>query len=454
MFTGLKNQLELSGSLITNILPQDNELVKLKKILNWNDINATYKSCFSSSTGNKTKTTDIALGLILLKHLYKKLDRTLINDLHLNNSYMYFCSLSYDQVAEANRLGVKLIDHSTLVKIRQRLGAEKIENILTLFTEELVKNKIIDGKYLLTDTTNLEKNIAYPTDVSLLARVIKEADYVIQNVMRKKNAALSAAVKKAKTLSKIYYSSSKKTKELLDKTAKALISIAKSQLRVAGVAANHMAGSISEVNVKRYKKLKDVGKKIVRQVENRIKEIKVHERIVSYHEERAKALPKGKVGKPCEFGTKLALSMSGNGYITSHKLYDSNIADILTLKEVVNKHSKTFGDSFTGAAADRAYYDEDFNAALEKKHKITLAIPHKKNKKFVMGKEKDELYNKRAAIEAKISEGKRMYGLNKSYYKGYEGDKIWASLGIMALNMRKLLRDIAKNPELILRFAG
>ena len=33
MFTGLKNQLELSDSLIENILPQDNELVKLKKIL-------------------------------------------------------------------------------------------------------------------------------------------------------------------------------------------------------------------------------------------------------------------------------------------------------------------------------------------------------------------------------------------------------------------------------------
>ena len=39
MFTGLKNQLELSDSLITNILPLDNELVKLKKILNWKDIN-------------------------------------------------------------------------------------------------------------------------------------------------------------------------------------------------------------------------------------------------------------------------------------------------------------------------------------------------------------------------------------------------------------------------------
>jgi hypothetical protein len=34
MFTGHKNQLELSDSLIENILLQDNELIKLKKVLN------------------------------------------------------------------------------------------------------------------------------------------------------------------------------------------------------------------------------------------------------------------------------------------------------------------------------------------------------------------------------------------------------------------------------------
>ncbi|GAH56837.1 unnamed protein product, partial [marine sediment metagenome] len=224
--------------------------------------------------------------------------------------------------------------------------------------------------------------------MSLLARVIKEADYIIQNAKRKKDAVLSSAVKRAKTLSKIYYSSSKKTKELLDKTAKSLISIAKSQLCVAGVAATQMAGAISKVNIKRYEKLKEVGKKIVRQAQARIKGAKVSGRIVSYHEEYAKALPKGKVGKPCEFGAKLALSMSSNGYITDHRLYDSNIADIATLKEILNKHGQTFGKDFAGAAADRAYYDEDLISVLEKKHKIALAIPHKKNRKAIMGQDR------------------------------------------------------------------
>lgn len=450
MFTGLKKQLELSDSLIENILPLENELIKLKKVINWAGINKIYKSCFNSKTGNKTKTTDIALGLLLLKHLYKKSDRALVSELHLNNSYMYFCSLSYDEVAIANKTGKKLIDHSTIVKIRKRLGADRIQNILSLFTEELIKNKIIDGKYLFTDTTTLEKNIAYPTDVSLLSRVIREADYVIQNVKRKKNVIISSAVKKAKTLSKIYYSSSKKTKELLEKTSKALLSIAKSQMRVA---AKHMARAISKENIKRYKKLKEVGVKIVKQVKRKLTGAKVAGRIVSYYEDHAKALPKGKVNKPCEFGVKLALSMSANGYITDHKLYDHNIADIKTLKDVVDSHAKAFGEEFTGLAADRGYYDNDLNATLEKKHNIICAIPHKKNRSNKMGKDRDELYNKRAAIEAKISEGKRMCGLDRSNYRGYEGDRMWASLSVMALNIRKLLRDITKSPDLIYRFA-
>ena len=69
-------------------------------------------------------------------------------------------------------------------------------------------------------------------------------------------------------------------------------------------------------------------------------------------------------------------------------------------------------------------------------------------------KTKMNYITKEQQLKLEISEGKRMYGLNKSYYKGYDGDKMWAALGVMELNMRKLIRDISKNPELILRFAG
>jgi len=35
MFTGLKKQVELSDTLIEDIVPADHELVKLKKLIPW-----------------------------------------------------------------------------------------------------------------------------------------------------------------------------------------------------------------------------------------------------------------------------------------------------------------------------------------------------------------------------------------------------------------------------------
>ena len=66
-----------------------------------------------------------------------------------------------------------------------------------------------------------------------------------------------------------------------------------------------------------------------------------------------------------------------------------------------------------------------------------------------MTKRKKKIYDKRAGIEAKISEGKRVTGMNKSNYKGFEGDKITAVLSIWALNARQLLKDIKERPNLM-----
>jgi hypothetical protein len=452
MFTGLKHQLELTDALIDDILPIDNELIKLKKVLNWKSINKIYKECFPSRRGRASKKTDIALGLLILKHLYKKSDRDLVRDLHLNTSYMHFCSLSYDEISAANKVKTKVIDPSTLTRIRARLGQDRIEKINASVTSDLVSKKIIEGKYLFTDTTSLEKNIAYPTEISLLSRVIREAQAVIQNVRYKKDLVATKAVASAKQISKIYYSSSKKTKDLASGCSQKLLAIAKDQVKGAATAINDMGDAVSELTLARFKKLTTTGKAIISQVSAKLEGKKISRRIVSYHEESAVALPKSRPGSaPCAFGAKLSLAMSTNGYITDHKLYDSNIADIDTLGEVLERHSAAFGKKFKGLSADRAYYDKDYIEELSKKYKISCAIPHKKRKEILPAK-KQKLYCKRSAIEAKISEGKRMSGLAKSYYKGFTGDRIWASLSVLALNLRQLLKDLARSPGLIYKF--
>lgn len=58
-----------------------------------------------------------------------------------------------------------------------------------------------------------------------------------------------------------------------------------------------------------------------------------------------------------------------------------------------------------------------------------------------------KLYARRAAIEAKISAGERIAGLDKSSYKGFKGDKICVVLSIMTLNIRNLVLDVMEKPQ-------
>ncbi len=152
------------------------------------------------------------------------------------------------------------------------------------------------------------------------------------------------------------------------------------------------------------------------QVERKLAGEKVADKIVSYYEELTRALPKGKISKPCEFGVKLRIDMSGNGYITRYELYKGNYADVNMLEDAVDHHAEIFKEEFKDGVMDRIFYDKELIERLEEEHKIKLAIPHRKDRNHKMSKYRENLYRKRSAIEAKISEGKRMCGLDKSLY--------------------------------------
>ena len=453
MFTGLTKQLDFGNHLIEEIVPKGHDLVKLKKILDWEKMNEIYKECYKSNKGNSTKNTNLVLGLFILKHLYPKAYRIIIDELHVNTAYMHFCSVSSEEIKLLNKEDKKIINHSSLVKIKARLGAERFERITGIFITQLIEKGFIDGKHLYSDTTSLEKNIIFPTDVSLLKRVIEEAEVVIQKVRHKKDIVKSEVIKKANVAAKVFYSNSKKTKELARSVCAELVKIAEKSLKEAAKIAQQKSVQSEEYIVKRYEKLKEVGASIIEQTKKHLDGEKTPDRIVSYYEDHARSLPKGKVGRPVEFGAKLRIDMTGNGYVTNWKLYQGNPSDATMLEDPIKKHQSVFGDDFKAAGFDRGFYDEEKIVEYENKYNILLAIPHKKDRTRKMGKRKDKIYNKRAAIEAKISEGKRMCGLNKSLYKGFEGDQIWTSMGILALNIRKTLRDISTKPGLMKKFA-
>jgi len=57
MYTGLKIQKDFTDDYQDMILSEDHELVKLKKIIDWSEMDKIYKKCYTAKVGNSTKET-------------------------------------------------------------------------------------------------------------------------------------------------------------------------------------------------------------------------------------------------------------------------------------------------------------------------------------------------------------------------------------------------------------
>ena len=444
MFSGLKMQYKLSDFLSEQLINPEHGLLKIKSFIDYEKINKIYQGCFPSQKGNASKNTELVIGLLLLEHLFNLSDEGVVKQLHENIYFMNFCSVSPEEIKEAreNNKNKQVIDRTTLVKVRGRLGPRRIKKIERIVFKQLKKAGVISGKTLITDTTSIEKNIIYPTEISLLKRVIEAAEMVCQKIIYKKEMIKTQVIKKANQISKIYYSSGQKTKELLTSCGQQLLTIAKGLVEKAKATIQGCSKKTQKKLHEIYDKVATVGVKILEQVTKKMEGEKVEDKIVSYFEEHARALPKGKIHKPCEFGVKGRIDMEERGYITNYECYLGNPADVTMIEKAMEEHSREFGKTFKEATADRGFYDEELNAKLEEKYGVMLAIPHKKDRKDIMGEKKESIYqHKRPAIEAKISEGKRVVGLGKSMYKGYFGDQIWLALSVLSLNLRRYLRE-------------
>jgi len=450
MFTGLRTQLNFGDVLVNELMNKNHKLFILRDIIDWKKINKIYKGCYKSNKGNKTKETDLVIGLFILKHLFKKSYHVIINELHENFAYMYFCGVSSDIIKDLNKEDKKIISHSTLVKIKKKLGVKKFKKIERSFYNDLKKAGLVDGRKLISDTTSVESNIIYPTEINLLRRVIEEASAVIQGVRYKKYLAETEILRKSKQISKVYYSAKKRTKKLLENCTSQLLKFSGEVLIKAQEKVKNNSLNLKKYVIDRYEKLINIGAKIVKQIEVKYAGKEVKDKIVSYFEDYARSLPKGKIGRTCEFGMKLRIDMSANNYITNYKSYPGNPSDVTMLKDAVNEHSYQFKETFKEGLMDAGFYDSVLKKELEDNLNIKLIIPHKKSKK--LSKREQKRYNKRAAIESKISEGKRNNGLGKTLYKQQSGSEVWTIMSIFVLNIKQFLRSVLKNPKLLHKF--
>jgi len=199
---------------------------------------------------------------------------------------------------------------------------------------------------------------------------------------------------------------------------------------------------------KREQRNLEVCGEVFKQQEQMYKEKKqrVEDRIVSISQPHVRPIKRGKAGAETEFGSKILISVvdgysrieklawdnynEGNEFIASVEAYkkrygyypESTHVDKIFLTKENRKHCKELGIRISGPPLGRPSNDE-----VKNREALKLEAQDGRD---------------RIPVEGKFGNGKRKYGLNRIFAKKMNTSECEIAVGILLLNLDKLLRGI------------
>jgi transposase, IS5 family len=414
-------------------LDEENRWLKMAKLIPWLDLEQRYAGYFSHR-GRPGTDGRLAVGLFLLKHLSGKSDEEVVLELLENPYWQSFCGLETFVTS-------KMIESSTLSRLRKRLGSKYVQEIEEATYQVLIDKKILKAKGMLADGTVIPENIKYPTDVGLLndvrqwlvgniRRIGKDIGEKYRTYCRKgRQAYLNFAKKKRKTKKQVERAK-RQMLQYVRRNLRQLEEVWEKAQRV-GTQQLHVIGgrlkTAREIFEQQYKMYRD-------------KSHRIADRIVSFHRPWVRPIKRGKTGKDVEFGAKAAMSHV-DGFLFLDKIHHDNFSEAQTqvVEEQIEGYEKRFGKkppSFTG---DKAYGSRGNRGLLDEEKKIRTSFVRLGKKRA--GQDKMTQWFKRKQkernrIEGHFGHGKEHYRLNRVWYHGREGSEIWTRGGILAMNLK------------------
>ncbi|MDD3926784.1 MAG: ISNCY family transposase [bacterium] len=421
-------------------LPED--LQKISDILDDPIFMAPYIANFNTRIGRPTIPVDTLHRLMFLKHAYGLSYRALVERVEDSITWRIFCRVE------------KLPHHTTLVKLDKRYGSSTVEELNKKVLLAAKEKKVLTGRKMRVDTTVVEADIHYPTDISLLHDGIKAITRSIKRIKAAGAAQDERFTDHTRKAKKILLGATRVCRKRLKSGAKDVKAAVKQMQKLAEDvssaaqrvidATGHKANETIPPVFHNARKMIERTKAIIDQTEQVISgNYHIENRIVSLHDTDARPIVKGKTGKPVEFGEKVLIQENEKGIVTSYEVYDSNPNDDTLLKPALDKHVQIFGKAPSSVATDRGFSSVANERMLQEAGVKKISLPRKGKKSKARQQHERQSWFKRlqrfrAGGEATISYLKRRFGLRRSLYHQHEGMKRWVGHGIMVMNLIRI----------------
>lgn len=423
------------GFIDASLYELDEELTKLDELLSDVQLLKPFEEAFDPSLGRPGTAVGIYLRMMYLKFRWGLSYEEVQREVRERLPWRYFCHLSLmDPVPDA----------TTLIKLNQRFGGDRISGLNKYLVKQLLKSRSIKPRRIRIDSTTLEAHISYPNDVGILHQAVITLTRTATSLGQKITSHVRATKRAVFSWSQTAKAHPKERKAKGRKILKKVAQLAKDTVEHSRKAFQSLRGSAADQSGKlkqRFCKQIKLAQTILSQTEQKLQGQKsIPERIVSFYDPEARPIRKGKLNKAVEFGRTLQLLQDSSGVILHYEVQRGNPCDKTGLLSVVRQAKSSLGIKPKELAGDRGYYTAENVVQLGKTGIEKVGIPKvgrlsRKEKRHQRTRWFRQLQRFRCGIEASISMLKRKFGLGRVLAKGSAGTAIWTGLAIFAYNL-------------------
>jgi hypothetical protein len=430
-------------------LSADNDWVKLSKLMPWELVEDIYASKFKNekTDGRPPISARIAFGALHIQASEHFTDDKTLKNIMENPYMQYFLGLK-------EFLQEPLFDTSLMVHFRKRFTAEDIAKI----NEELYRRTHPpkdeppgdggnNGKLVL-DATCAPADVRYPTDLSLLNECRENVEKLIDGIWEEtKKTGHKTSYSRKKARGK-YLKVAKQRKPKL----KAIKHAVREHLNYVERGLADIDKLLSEVPentlTNRQKERLALIHRVAKQQREHTEDPKksIPDRIVNLRQPHVRPIIRGKVGRPVEFGQKLALSVVDGFTFMEEQSFDS-FNEGITLIDSAKKYKERHGCWPEVILADTIYRNRE-NRKFCKEHGIRLSGPKLgRPKTSEIEADKAQAYRdscERNIVESKNGIAKRRYGLDRIFAYLDCTAKTEAAMIVLAMNAALCLRTFLR----------
>jgi IS5 family transposase len=399
------------------------------------------------SHGRPTIPMEVYVRLMVVKQRtgwgYETLVREVSDSLHLRR----FCLIA---------LGERVADESTVRKLTRRLGGEVVDELTRCVISKARRETRFRARAARIDSTVVEADVRYPSDAGLsldaartLAREARKLTAMVGTEaghVRDRSRALGRRLRAiSRTMGRRTGQRKAQVLGLTEEAGRLLSrSLAEARrLALTGRARARGRGARSKLAaIERFQELIARAERVAAQIKLRIAAEPIPDRLVSMFDPDARAIRKGKLGKPNEFGYVVQVCeltqntrRGARGFILPASTKLGNPPESKLLPATTNELDR-LGLRPREVALDGGFVQGPTSEALGQ------IAPERV---FIAGRQQPgsrrtqrRLSRYRTGAEGRISHLKRSYGLRRSRLKGEQGMRAWTGWAILAYNLDTL----------------